>query len=109
MVKKYSRFDIADYLTDDKMIAEYLSSVIDEEDTSLLISAIGDVAKARGMSHIATLSGLGRESLYKALSPGSKPRFDTIIKVLKALDISLQFSSTKNKLASTKQVSHVYD
>jgi len=85
MVSKVSRFDVADYLTDDNMIAEYLSSVIYEEDTSLLIAAIGDIAKARGIDHIAALSGLGRENVYKALSPGSKPRFDTIMKVLKAL------------------------
>ena len=107
MVTKVSRFDVADYLTDDNMIAEYLSSVIYEEDTSLLISAIGDIAKARGIDHIAALSGLGRESVYKALSPGSKPRFDTIMKVLKALGVSLQFSSTRNKITSTEQAAHV--
>ena len=107
MGSKVSRFDVADYLTDDKMIAEYLSSVIDEEDTSLLMSAIGDIAKARGISHIAALSGLGRESLYKALAPGAKPRFDTIMKILKALGVSLQFSTTRNKITSTEQAAHV--
>ena len=107
MVSKVSRFDVADYLTDDNMIAEYLSSVIYEEDTSLLIAAIGDIAKARGIEHIAFLSGLGRENVYKALSPGSKPRFDTIMKVLKALGVSLQFSSTRNKITSTKQAAQV--
>ena len=107
MINKVSRFDVADYLTDDNMIAEYLSSVIYEEDTSLLMSAIGDIAKARGISHIAALSGLGRENLYKALSPGSKPKFDTIMKVLKALGVSLQFSSTRNKITSTEQSAHI--
>ena len=103
MGSKVSRFDVADYLTDDKMIAEYLSSVLYEEDTSLLMAAIGDIAKARGISHIAALSGLGRENLYKALAPGSKPRFDTIIKILKALGVSLQFSSKKDKITTLKQ------
>ncbi len=107
MINKVRRFDVADYLTDDNMIAEYLSSVIYEEDTSLLMFAIGDIAKARGISHIAALSGLGRENLYKALSPGSKPKFDTIMKVLKALGVSLQFSSTRNKITSTEQAARV--
>ena len=107
MVSKVSRFDVADYLTDDNMIAEYLSSIINEDDTSLLISAIGDVAKARGISHIAALSGLGKENLYKALSPGAKPRFDTIMKILKALGVSLQFSSTREIITPTEQAAHV--
>ena len=59
-------------------------------DTDLLLSAIGDVAKARGMAQIARDTGLGRESLYKALSAGAKPRFDTVFKVLQALGVQMQ-------------------
>ncbi len=100
MASKVSRFDVADYLTDEKMISEYLSSVMEEGDTALLMAAIGDVAKAKGMSRIAGLSGLGRESLYKALRPGAKPRFETMLKVLKALGVSLRFSPSGDKLST---------
>ena len=106
MTTKISRFDVADYLDDEKMIAEYLNSIIEEGDSFLLMSAICDVAKAKGMSQIAASSGLGRESLYKALSPGAKPRFETILKVLKSLGVSLQFSAKKApKSAANKRVS----
>jgi len=82
-------FDVADYLQNDEDIAEYLTQVLAEGDTDELIRAIGYVAKARGMSQIAKNSGLGRASLYKALAPGAQPRFDTIVKVLRALQIEL--------------------
>lgn len=91
MNEKISKFDIADYLENENIITEYLTSVLETGDTSLLLSAIGDIAKARGMGQIAEKSGLGRESLYKALKADSKPRFDTIIKVLDALNIELKF------------------
>ena len=93
MTIKTSQFDVADYLDNEKMLAEYLSAILENGDTSLLISAIGDIAKAKGMSQIALASGLGRESLYKALNPTAKPRFETIVKVLKSLGLSLQLSS----------------
>jgi len=82
-------FDVADYLQNDGDIAEYLTQVLADGDTDELIRAIGYVAKARGMSQIAKDSGLGRASLYKALAPGAQPRFDTIVKVLRALQIEL--------------------
>lgn len=89
------KFDVSDYLDDEEMIAEYLSAILENGDQELLLLAIGDVAKARGMTQIAKRTGLGRESLYKALAPGAKPRFETIIKVLKALDIDLAMRSAK--------------
>ncbi len=95
MVNKTSHFDISDYLNDNKMITEYLNAILEEGDHSLLMAAIGDIAKARGMSQIASASGLGRESLYKALSPGAKPRFETVLKVLNALGIVLNFKEPK--------------
>jgi probable addiction module antidote protein len=83
-------FDIADYLQTKEAVAEYLSLVLQDGDTDELLRAIGHVARAKGMASIAKATGLGRESLYKALVPNAKPRFETIVAVLKALDIELQ-------------------
>ena len=80
-----TKFDIADYLDSNEMIAEYLNEVLEQGSENDLITAIGNVAKAIGMTKIAEKSGLSRPSLYKALSDGSKPQFSTIIKVLKAI------------------------
>lgn len=91
MSKKLTKFDVADYLDDESVIAEYLTAILEKGDISLLISSIGDIAKARGMGQIAEKSGLGRESLYKALKSDSQPRFETIIKVLDSLDIKMKF------------------
>ncbi len=80
-----SKFDIADYLDSNEMIAEYLNEVLEQGDENDLITAIGHIAKAIGMTEIAEKSGLSRPSLYKALSDGSKPQFSTIMKVLRAI------------------------
>ena len=80
-----SKFDIADYLDSNEMIAEYLNSVLEEGDNSDIITALGHVAKAIGMTKIAEETGLSRPSLYKALSDGAKPQFSTIMKILKAV------------------------
>ena len=82
-------FDAARYLTDDSAIAEYMTAVLETEDPDLLLLALGDVARAKGMAQVAKDAGLGRESLYKALAPGAKPRFDTILKVARALGVKL--------------------
>lgn len=82
-------FDAARYLTDDKAVAEYMSAVLETGDPELLLAALGDVARAKGMARVAKDSGLGRESLYKALAPGAKPRFDTVLKVTRALGVKL--------------------
>jgi probable addiction module antidote protein len=82
-------FDAARYLTDDAAVAEYMTAVLETDDPDLLLLALGDVARARGMAQVAKDSGLGRESLYKALAPGAKPRFDTVLKVARALGIRL--------------------
>ena len=83
-------FDSARYLNDDAAIAEYMTAVLETDDTDLLLLALSDIARAKGMAQVAKDSGLGRESLYKALAPGAKPRFDTILKVTKALGVRLQ-------------------
>ena len=80
-----SKFDIADYLDSNEMIAEYLNEALKEGKDSEIITAIGNVAKAIGMTKIAEETGLSRPSLYKALSEGAKPQFSTIMKVLKAV------------------------
>ncbi|MEX0966072.1 MAG: addiction module antidote protein [Bacteroidia bacterium] len=89
-----SKFDIADYLDDNKMIAEYLNAVLEDGDSQELVAAIGHIAKAIGMTKIAEQTGLSRPSLYKALSQNSKPQFETIYKVLKALGGQLKIDST---------------
>ncbi|MEL6191892.1 MAG: addiction module antidote protein [Bacteroidota bacterium] len=80
-----TKFNVADYLDDDDMIREYLTSVLEEGDANDIIVALGHIAKAIGMSKIAEETGMSRPSLYKALSDNSKPQFDTILKVLRAV------------------------
>jgi len=82
---KVSKFDIAEYLDDEVLIEEYLNNALEEGKTEDLITAIGHIAKAKGMTKIASETGMSRPSLYKALSKGSKPQFETIQKVIKAL------------------------
>jgi probable addiction module antidote protein len=86
---KLSKFDAADYLDSEETIAEYLTAALEDENPDVFLAAISDVAKARGMAAIAKSTGLGRESLYKALAPGAKPRYDTIIKVLHGLGVKI--------------------
>jgi probable addiction module antidote protein len=87
--RKLLPFDAARYLTDEAAIAEYMTAVLEANEPDLLLLALGDIARARGMSQIAKETGLGRESLYKALAPGAKPRFDTVLKVARALGVKL--------------------
>ncbi len=82
-------FDVAEYLDSDEAIADYLTQVLAENDGSLLAAALGDIARARGMSEIAASTGLAREALYKALRPGAQPRFDTVSRVCAALGVRL--------------------
>ncbi len=82
---KVSKFEVAEYLKNEIMIEEFLNNALEEGNTEDLISAIGNIAKAKGMTNIANQTGMSRPSLYKALSKGSKPQFETIHKVIKAL------------------------
>ena len=86
-------FDVSQYLDSKEMIAEYLSQVLVDGDTSELLIAMGNIAKAKGMSQIAKDTGLGRESLYKTFAPNAKPRFETIMKVLNSFGVKLQASA----------------
>jgi probable addiction module antidote protein len=87
-------FDMASLLDTNEAISEYLSQVLADGDADELIRAVGHVAKARGMAQIAKDSGLGRASLYKAFAPGAKPRFDTVIKVMRAMGVELHATAT---------------
>jgi len=87
---KTSKFDITDYLDSNEMITEYLNEVLEGGDDSEIITAIGNIAKAIGMTKIAEETGLSRPSLYKVLSEGAKPQFSTIMKVLKAVGGQIQ-------------------
>jgi len=89
MKEKLLPFDMLAMLDSDESISEYLSQVLADGDSDELIRALGYIAKVKGMAKIAEASGLGRESLYKALTPGAKPRFDTVLKVVRALGIKL--------------------
>lgn len=82
-------FDPAEYLDSEQAVADYLTVVLEADDPALLAAALGDMARARGMSEIAKASGLTREALYKALRPDAKPRYDTIAKVCGALGVKL--------------------
>ena len=88
-------FDASDYLDNEETIAEYLSAALENPDPDAFLMAVRDVAKARGITSVAASAGLGRESLYKTLQPGAKPRFDTVRRLLTALGVKLDVSSPK--------------
>ena len=90
---KLVAFDAARYLDNDEAIAEYMTAVLEANDSDLLLLALSDVARAKGMAQVAKDAGLGRESLYKALAPGAKPRFETVIKVARALGVKFTAQS----------------
>jgi probable addiction module antidote protein len=90
-----SLFDASDYLDNDETVAEYLAAALENPDPDAFLVAVRDVAKARGIADVAERAGLGRESLYKTLTPGAKPRFDTVRRLLAALDVRLEVTSSQ--------------
>ena len=82
-------WDVVEHLETEEDITAYLEAVFDDGDPALVSAALGDIARARGMTEIAREAGLGRESLYKALSSEGNPEFATVMKVLRALGLSL--------------------
>jgi probable addiction module antidote protein len=83
-------WDAADHLKTDEDIAHYLEAVFEDGDPALVTAALGDVARAKGMSQVARDAGLGRESLYKALSTDGNPEFATVLKVIRALGLKIK-------------------
>ena len=93
LMTKTTKFDISQYLDNKEIVAEYLSQVLKDGDMEELLQAVGNIAKAKGINQISKDTGLGRESLYKTFQAGSKPRFETVMKVLNSLGVKLQVSA----------------
>ena len=91
-----SLWDVAEHLETDEDMVMYLEAALEDGNPALISAVIGDIARAKGMSQIAEKTGLGRTSLYKALSPEGHPDFATILKVINALGIRLQAISVKS-------------
>jgi probable addiction module antidote protein len=91
---EFQKFDASKYLDSEEAVAEFLSAALEDENPEVFVAALGEVAKARGMAEIAREAGLGRESLYKALTPGSKVRYETVRKLMHALGVKLTVSAS---------------
>ena len=94
MTEKIYDFDMAECLNSEENIREYFRQVMEDGDAEEIIIALGHIAKARGMTQLARDTGLGRESLYKSLAEGANPRFDTIMRVTKALGFTLTLAQS---------------
>lgn len=93
MMIEVTPFDAAEYLTDEESIAEFLNASAELDDPAVLLNAIAVAARARSMTELAARAGLGRESLYKALTPGAHPRYETVFKLVKAMGITVRFEA----------------
>ena len=82
-------WDAAEHLETEEDMAAYLEAALEEGDPALVTAVLGDIARAKGMTQIARETGLGRESLYKALSPEGNPGFATVLKIVRALGLQL--------------------
>ena len=91
---KTKPYDAAEYLETEEDMVAYLQAALEKGDPALVIHALGNIARVRGMLQIAQQTGLRRESLYKALSPGGNPEFATVLKVVHALGIELHAAPT---------------
>ncbi len=96
-------FDAARYLEDEEDMAEYLAACLEDPNPEVFLAALGDVAKARGIAQLAKDAGLPRESLYRTFSSGKKPHFDTIVKITKALGVSLSVTPNPAHKAAPKR------
>ena len=84
---KTTKWDVLDYLKTDQDMVEYLEAAMEDGNPAIIAAALGNIARAKGMTEIARKTGIGRVSLYKALSPGGNPEFATVLKVVKALGL----------------------
>ncbi len=90
-------WDAADYLEEEEDIVAYLEAAFEDGDPQLITAALGDIARSRGMTKVASKTGLGRESLYKALSRDGNPALATVLKVIQALGLQLRVTSLHSK------------
>jgi len=88
-----TQFDITQYLDNKDVVAEYLSQILEDGNMDGLLEALGNIAKSKGMSQIAKDTGLGRESLYKTFYKGTKPKFDTIMKIINSFGVKIKISA----------------
>ncbi|MGV8842682.1 MAG: addiction module antidote protein [Pseudomonas sp.] len=88
-------FDVSAHLDDEETIRAYLSAALEDPNPDAFLLALGNVAKARGMTQLAEAAGVGRQSLYKALVPGAHPRYDTVLKLISALGLKLAVQGTR--------------
>ena len=88
-----TEFDVAEYLNNEEDIAEYLAVSAEDPNPNVFLRALNNVARARGMTQLAKDSGLGRESLYKTLSPGGNPQYATVMKIMNALGVRFNVNS----------------
>ena len=96
MTKTKTRpWDVAEHVETPEDMAAYLDAALEEGDPALVAAAMGDIARAKGITQIARETGLGRESLYKALSPEGNPEFATVLKVIRALGLQLHATASK--------------
>lgn len=97
-------WDVAEHLETEADMAAYLDAALEDGDAAFVVAALGDIARAKGMSQIARDAGLGRESLYKALSTTGNPQFGTILKVVRALGLQFHVQATGAQSAGNQAV-----
>lgn len=88
-MKKATKWDASEYLESEADIAAYLNAALENGDTAVIAAALGDIARAKGMTQLSNETGITRDGLYKALSPTGNPSFDTVQKVIKAFGLKL--------------------
>lgn len=93
-MKKAAAYDAAEYLDNDKDIVEYLNAALEDGDAEVMAAALGDIARAKGMTQLSRETGITRDGLYKALSPTGNPSFATVEKVVRALGYRLDVVPT---------------
>lgn len=93
-MKKATKWDASEFLSSEEGVTAYLNAALEDGDASVLVAALGDIARAKGMTQLAKETGVTRDGLYKALSPTGNPSFDTVHKVIKALGFELSITAT---------------
>ena len=94
-MKKAAKWDASEHLESEADIAAYLNAALEDGDTSVIVTALGDIARAKGMTQLAKETGITRDGLYKALSPTGNPSFDTVQKVVKAFGLKIDVATAR--------------